>query len=813
MKIIQLRLMAIYLLFPSPCLMSNRSYRSRDELKRKLQEELRSLRGETSKDPCQQKSLVEMTSELKKSGQHILTEHEMLIHTLETDIKSAKPLEKKNELFSTSWKLPHSLQKLSQAECDKLRENLLLDVSGNPPPPISTFRHMKLPDQCIQSLKALRITVPTPVQMQGIPAALAGRNVIGVAYTGSGKCFAPGTLLLVWGGGEMPVERLQVGDRLIGDDGTPRTITSLSRGSDVRYRITPAVGSGRTSFDVNGAHILVLWRVDTNNTEEMTTEKYFQLSTTDRRQYRMITARVPPFAGSPLAHSPAGYRPDADCTPPPSIPSASYESRRAWSRHLVSRYGRPSASGGLSLSLPTHLPGWGQQEVRRVILLYLYSGYQVSEVHKGDITISPHPREFPRVINVTFPFSVSHTHSHAPYCGFTVEGANRRFLLADGTITHNTMVFTLPTVLLSLERQMRHPLGPGEGPFALILAPSRELAQQTYQVTLELTRKAPPCPDSQKTGRGSGSRADLRDIRAVRLIGGLPLAPQLAELRQGVHIVIGTPGRVRDLVTRGQLRLSQCRILALDEGDQILSEPFVDDVRSIMSTLPSRRQMLVFSATLPDSVRSFASSAMADPVCLDAGRSAAASLDVLQEFQVLERGHEFTTLAKALCKTPPPTVVFAQDGGAVIRLVEYLALKGVAVCGLCGEMDQEERLLALSQFSNGDRDVLVATDVASKGLDFPGTRHVINTTLPPLVETYIHRIGRTGRRGVTGIATTFLTTSTNPSMLADLRALLVDCGQPVPPILGSGARSGSSCPFCPGLGHSLEHCPKLQRRR
>lgn len=177
-------------------------------------------------------------------------------------------------------------------------------------------------------------------------------------------------------------------------------------------------------------------------------------------------------------------------------------------------------------------------------------------------------------------------------------------------------------------------------------------------------------------------------------------------------------------------------------------------------------------------------------------------------------------LLECLQKTPPPVLVFSQKKGDVDDIYEYLLLKGVEAVAIHGGKDQEERDLAIKGFKIGMKDVLVATDVASKGLDFPNIQHVINFDMPDELEDYVHRIGRTGRCGKTGIATTFINKSVPQITLLDLKHLLLEAKQPVPPFLHAytadseqfltiGGQKG--CTYCGGLGHRIMDCPKREQ--
>eukprot|EP00073_Rattus_norvegicus_P053792 XP_017456176.1 PREDICTED: probable ATP-dependent RNA helicase DDX41 [Rattus norvegicus] len=251
----------------------------------------------------------------------------------------------------------------------------------------------------------------------------------------------------------------------------------------------------------------------------------------------------------------------------------------------------------------------------------------------------------------------------------------------------------------------------------------------------------------------------------------------------GVHMMVATPGRLMDLLQKKMVSLDICRYLALDEADRMIDMGFEGDIRTIFSYFKGQRQTLLFSATMPKKIQNFAKSALVKPVTINVGRAGAASLDVIQEVEYVKEEAKMVYLLECLQKTPPPVLIFAEKKADVDAIHEYLLLKGVEAVAIHGGKDQEERTKAIEAFREGKKDVLVATDVASKGLDFPAIQHVINYDMPEEIENYVHRIGRTGRSGNTGIATTFINKACDESVLMDLKALLLEAKQKVPPVL------------------------------
>ncbi|PKU37248.1 hypothetical protein llap_12449 [Limosa lapponica baueri] len=368
-----------------------------------------------------------------------------------------------------------------------------------------------------------------------------------------------------------------------------------------------------------------------------------------------------------------------------------------------------------------------------------------------------------------------------------------------------TLVFTLPVIMFCLEQEKRLPFSKREGPYGLIICPSRELARQTHGIIEYYCRLL------QEDG--------LPPLRCALCIGGMSVKEQMETIKHGVHMMVATPGRLMDLLQKKMVSLDICRYLALDEADRMIDMGFEGDIRTIFSYFKGQRQTLLFSATMPKKIQNFAKSALVKPITINVGRAGAASLDVVQEVEYVKEEAKMVYLLECLQKTPPPVLIFAEKKADVDAIHEYLLLKGVEAVAIHGGKDQEERTKAIEAFRDGKKDVLVATDVASKGLDFPAIQHVINYDMPEEIENYVHRIGRTGRSGNTGIATTFINKACDESVLMDLKALLLEAKQKVPPVLqvlhcgdetmlDIGGERG--CAFCGGLGHRITDCPKLE---
>ena len=367
-----------------------------------------------------------------------------------------------------------------------------------------------------------------------------------------------------------------------------------------------------------------------------------------------------------------------------------------------------------------------------------------------------------------------------------------------------TLTFTLPLIMFSMEEEMKLPLVANEGPIGIIMCPSRELASQTWDVITHFT--------------SFFQNAGYPSLRSLLAVGGESKNDQLSLIRRGIHMIAATPGRLNDFLSKRQVTLNICKYICLDEADRMMDVGFDEDVQRTFSFFTHQRQTLLFSATMPKKVQDFAHEALVRPVIVNVGRAGAASLDVIQEIEFVEPQHKMTYLLECLQKTPPPVIIFSKRSGEVDDIVEYLIIKGVAAVSIHGSKDQEERREAMRAFRTNIKDVLVATDVAAKGIDLPNIQHVINFDMPDEIENYIHRIGRTGRSGKTGVATSFINNMTDRDILLDLKGLLTEAKQRMPPILAqlqdprtvhNPAEAGKACAFCGGLGHSISNCPKI----
>ena len=298
------------------------------------------------------------------------------------------------------------------------------------------------------------------------------------------------------------------------------------------------------------------------------------------------------------------------------------------------------------------------------------------------------------------------------------------------TGTGKTAAFVLPIL-----QRLLH--GRSKRVRALVLAPTRELAEQIHQEAISLGRK---------TGIGS-----------VSIYGGVSKRPQLAALHRGVEIVVACPGRLLDHMGAGAIDLSHVEVLVLDEADRMCDMGFLPDIRRIIRSLPEKRQTLFFSATMPREIRALADQILNDPVTVQIGTSAPVETVSHAIYPVppsLKKG----LLAAMLKRTSTGRVlIFTRTKYRARSLAPYLKKQGHRVAALQGDMTQNQRQNAINGFKNGRYDVLVATDIAARGIDVAGISHVINYDMPDTVDAYTHRIGRTGRAENTGEAFTLAT--------------------------------------------------------
>ncbi len=309
------------------------------------------------------------------------------------------------------------------------------------------------------------------------------------------------------------------------------------------------------------------------------------------------------------------------------------------------------------------------------------------------------------------------------------------------TGTGKTAAFGIPLVeRIHLEQMV---------PQAVVLAPTRELAVQVAEQLSAIGR--------------------ARGLRLVPIYGGQPMERQLRALHRGVHAIVATPGRLMDHMRRGTVDLSSVSMLVLDEADVMLDMGFLEDVEYVMAHLPGKRVTALFSATMPDPILQLARRYMREPEILRLSRPRALTVpEVSQVFYLVPYRRKFDALCRVLdARRSERVLVFCATKRTVDEVVEGLQGRGYLAEGLHGDMSQPVREKALRAFRAGQTEVLVATDVAARGLDIPDVSPVVNFDLPPDPEYYVHRIGRTARLGRQGEAITFV----NPWEMRELRVI------------------------------------------
>ena len=299
------------------------------------------------------------------------------------------------------------------------------------------------------------------------------------------------------------------------------------------------------------------------------------------------------------------------------------------------------------------------------------------------------------------------------------------------TGTGKTAAFALP-LLAHIDPEVREVQ-------ALVLAPTRELAMQGAEAIESFAARS-------------------RGVDVVAVYGGSSYVPQLRALEKGAQVVVGTPGRIMDLMDRGALKLETVRYFVLDEADEMLRMGFADDVEKIASEVPDERISALFSATMPRAIRNVAEKHLHDPEEVTISRPASTVSTVHQTYAVVPDRHKIGALARVLAVTDADAaLVFVRTRATAEDLAIELGTRGVATAALSGDVAQKDREKLVSRLRQGTLDVLVATDVAARGLDVERIGLVVNFDVPREIDTYVHRIGRTGRAGREGEALTFVT--------------------------------------------------------
>jgi ATP-dependent RNA helicase RhlE len=309
------------------------------------------------------------------------------------------------------------------------------------------------------------------------------------------------------------------------------------------------------------------------------------------------------------------------------------------------------------------------------------------------------------------------------------------------TGTGKTAAFALPILQLLYERRSIS----GNQIRALILAPTRELAIQI--------------------GENFSAYGANLNLRHTVVFGGVSQVPQAQAMRRGVDILIATPGRLLDLMSQGIIRINQIELFVLDEADRMLDMGFIHDIKKILSKLPAQKQTLLFSATLPDEIKSLADGLLQQPVRVSVTPVSSAAEAVKQSVYYVNRENKRPLLHHVIVENHiDHALVFTRTKRGADRIAKDLNKRGIKAESIHGDKSQGARERALKGFKERSIRILVATDIASRGIDVDKLSHVINYEIPELAETYVHRIGRTGRAGESGTAISFCTSEEQPYM-------------------------------------------------
>jgi superfamily II DNA/RNA helicase len=301
------------------------------------------------------------------------------------------------------------------------------------------------------------------------------------------------------------------------------------------------------------------------------------------------------------------------------------------------------------------------------------------------------------------------------------------------TGTGKTASFVLPMIDILAEGRARARM-----PRSLILEPTRELAAQVAE-------------NFEKYGK-------YHKLSMALLIGGVQMGDQVKALEKGVDVLIATPGRLMDLFERGKILLTGCNLLVIDEADRMLDMGFIPDIENICTKLPANRQTLLFSATMPAPIKKLADKFLSNPKQIEVSRPASANLQIEQRIvEVSSRGKKDALIDILSAGDVTTAIVFSNRKTTVRELAQSLTRAGFKAGQIQGDMDQSDRIKELDRFKAGDITILVASDVAARGLDVKGVSHVVNYDVPWHPDDYVHRIGRTGRAGATGKAFTLAT--------------------------------------------------------
>jgi len=309
------------------------------------------------------------------------------------------------------------------------------------------------------------------------------------------------------------------------------------------------------------------------------------------------------------------------------------------------------------------------------------------------------------------------------------------------TGTGKTAAFALPVLQLLSSDSRKY-----KTPRALVLVPTRELAIQIDQSVAQYSKYI--------------------QVNRLAIYGGVSQVAQVERLRKGVDMLVATPGRLMDLINQGHVNLTQIKVLILDEADSMLDMGFVHDIKRILKHIPQKRQTLFFSATMPNEIRKFANTILHQPAEINVSPVSSTAEKIVQSVSFVEKKDKAAFLANVLRSNDvKQTLIFTRTKHGADRLVRILGKGGIAAASIHGNKSQTARQKALSSFKNGNVHILIATDIAARGIDIQELPFVINYDLPVDSETYVHRIGRTGRAGKEGKALSLCSEEEKPTLL------------------------------------------------
>ncbi|MBD1435185.1 DEAD/DEAH box helicase [Sphingobacterium sp. DN00404] len=309
------------------------------------------------------------------------------------------------------------------------------------------------------------------------------------------------------------------------------------------------------------------------------------------------------------------------------------------------------------------------------------------------------------------------------------------------TGTGKTAAFALPVLQLLSSDSRKY-----KTPRALVLVPTRELAIQIDQSVAQYSKYI--------------------HVNRLAIYGGVSQVAQVERLRKGVDMLVATPGRLMDLINQGHVSLTQIKMLILDEADSMLDMGFVHDIKRILKHIPQKRQTLFFSATMPNEIRKFANTILHQPAEINVSPVSSTAEKIVQSVSFVEKKDKAAFLANVLRGNDvKQTLIFTRTKHGADRLVRILGKGGIAAASIHGNKSQTARQKALSSFKNGSVHILIATDIAARGIDIQELPFVINYDLPVDSETYVHRIGRTGRAGKEGKALSLCSEEEKPTLL------------------------------------------------